>query len=387
MAFMSFPRILAVLLMLFYSLPLLAGGIPVFLMGEDVHAPEQLVLTVNAVQRKGFTGSLMAQNKQDVVEVGVAVFNNGKQPQSVDPATQFSFELNDRYTPADPKTGNLVLFKSFTVHPGTVSRGNLYFFVRTDDQRSQPRLVFDAVSQRLEIVCNPELARLFEKRGGTQLDGEEVERLGRFLIDAERMDEAANLVRAAMERFPSSGLLRMQYAAILKWQGRSDEAGQMLAQIVPDSLTRDDALTFARQAFDLSQFAVCRQVLEPVAAKGQLNDRELVFLARCWYFDREYERAERLLKDLFARGQTDKTITFTLGNIAEKREDLRGAIEWWTRTMNQDSQHYEALFNIGVAYYKLNERDRAVQCWKRVLDLSPDVETRQVVLEALKQVQ
>ncbi|HNV72419.1 MAG TPA: tetratricopeptide repeat protein, partial [Candidatus Ozemobacteraceae bacterium] len=95
----------------------------------------------------------------------------------------------------------------------------------------------------------------------------------------------------------------------------------------------------------------------------------------------------RLLKDLFARGQNDKIITFTLGNIADKRNDLQTAIEWWTRTMSQDSQHYEALFNIGVAYYKLSERERAVQCWKRVLDLNPDLETRQIVLEALKQVE
>ncbi len=379
-------RLFILLLLLLFDSPVFAR-LPVYLMGEDAHAPDKLVVTVQGIDRKGFTGSLVSQKQQDVVEISISFFNQGRQPQTVDPASQISFELNDRYTPVEMKTGNNVLFRSFTVHPGTVSRGNLYFYVRSDDQRSQPSLVFDSQSQRLEIVCNPELARLYEKRTGAQLEVEEAERLGRFLIDAERMEEAAVLVRTAMERFPSSGLLRMQYAAILKWKNRSDEAGEVIAQIVPDSLNREDALVFARQCFELGQFAMCRRVLEPLAQKGQLNDRELLFLARCWYFDKEYDRAEQLLKDLFARGQSDKSITFTLGNIADKRNDLQTAIDWWTRTMTQDAQHYEALFNIGVAYYKLNERDRAVQCWKRVLDLNPDLETRQIVLEALKQVE
>ncbi|HNV72217.1 MAG TPA: DUF4352 domain-containing protein, partial [Candidatus Ozemobacteraceae bacterium] len=242
-----------------------SAGLPIYLMGEDAHGPDKLVLTVQGVQRKGFTGSLVSQKQQDVVEIAVSFFNQGRQAQTVDPATQLAYELNDRYTPVDAKTGTSVLFRSFTVHPGTVSRGNLYFYVRSDDQRSQPRLIFESTSQRLEIVCNAELARLYEKRAGAQLEVEEAERLGRFLIDAERMDEAAVLVRTAMERFPSSGLLRMQYAAILKWKNRPDEAGEIIAQIVPDALGREDALAFARQAYDLGQFAMCRRVLEPFA--------------------------------------------------------------------------------------------------------------------------
>ena len=358
-----------------------------FLLGEDVRVGERLVITVNALTRKAFTGGLTTQAKTDLVELAMTLVNTGNSPITIDPAVQFSFELNDTYHPENEKSGTSPLFRQFTVNPGTNSRGNVYFRARTSDIRTQPRFLFSDDTHRIIIVCNDELARAMEKYRAGSIDSELAERLGRFLLDAERMKDADAFLRAMMQKFPTNPVLMMQYAGVLKGVGRDDEAVALLARISPEGLGREDALDFAKQAYELGQYSVCRRIMEPLAEKGGLNDKELLFLGRCWYFDQDFERAENLLSDLHARGMKDKNISFTLGNINEKRKNWRTAIDWWNKTMALDPQHYEALFNIGVGYYRLDEKDRAIQCWRRVLDLNPDSETRQAVLEALKQVQ
>ena len=125
-------------------------------------------------------------------------------------------------------------------------------------------------------------------------------------------------------------------------------------------------------------------MLEPLASRQLLEDKDQLFLARCWYFDGKLEQARRLLETIERNGFKDKTLYFTLGNIAEKNDDLPTAITWWEKSVECDPQYAEAMFNIGVGYYKLNRRDQAVASWKKTLLMNPDAETRKIAEEAVR---
>ncbi|MFZ2959277.1 MAG: tetratricopeptide repeat protein [Candidatus Ozemobacteraceae bacterium] len=357
------------------------------LIGEDLRVGEGLVVTVNTFSRQSSAGGLSVKEKEDIVETSITLVNTGKRPLTIDPAVDFHLKLDNSYSAGGEK-GKISLDAPFTVHPGTQSRGVLLFRVKSDDTRAAPHILLKRGNDELDILCDDAMAKLLEKSRSATLDLEETLKVGRFFIDTERRSEAEKVLMAATTRFGDDPRLLLQMVAIMRGYGRQEDAQTWISRISPDAnLSREDALALAREAYQLESYDLARKVLEPLANKGSLQDADLLFLGRCWYFDKQFERAEKLLLDLAARGMQDRQLFFTLGNICDKREDPKNAIIWWEKTMSIDPQHYEALFNIGVVAYKQGEKDRAAACWKRVLELNPDAETREIAEGALKQMQ
>lgn len=357
------------------------------LIGEDVPFEEGLVVTVNSIVRQPFSGGLNAQQKFDLFEASVTIVNTGRRPMTIDPQQEFILQIAQPYQ-VQVEKGKACLDKVFTVHPGTNSRGSLFFRVKSDDTRESARLLFRRGGNELKIILDEAMGKLLEKSRSTALDLDDTLKAGQFLVDAGRLSDAEKILKGGYTRFGDDARLLLLLVATARSQGNLDQASQYLSRINPDgSLGREDALTLARQAYDLEQYEIARKVLEPLAEKGILEDKDLLFLGRCWYFDKQHDRADKLLRDLAARGMQQPQLFFTLGNIAEKREEWTAAVDWWQKTMDLDPKHYEALFNIGVGCYKQDQKDRAVACWKRVLELDPDSETRQIVEDTLKQMQ
>ncbi|MBF0499492.1 MAG: tetratricopeptide repeat protein [Candidatus Riflebacteria bacterium] len=364
-----------------------ADAIQVGLINEDLRTSDGLVITVNSFSRSASGGGLSIKAKEDLFEVSVTLMNTGKRPLTIDSVADFCLKLDNTY-PTVIEKGKAALDSSFTLHPGTQSRGNLYFRVKADDAVSTPHVCLKRGSVDIEIICDEAMSKLIEKSRSSALDIDETLRIGRYFLDAGRTAEAEKLLRAANTRFGDDPRLLLQLVAAIRSTGNTTEAQNWVNRIVPDlNLSREDALTLARQAFELESFDLARKVLEPLAAKGALQDPDLLFLGRCWYFDKQFDRAEKLLSDLVARGIQDRQVFFTLGNICDKRNDVKSAISWWEKTMAVDPNHFEALFNIGVASYKQGDKERAIACWKRVLDMNPDSETREITMDALKQIQ
>ncbi|MBI3039444.1 tetratricopeptide repeat protein, partial [bacterium] len=280
------------------------------------------------------------------------------------------------------------LDKPFSIHGGTQSRGSLWFRVNSNDNKSPPELIFRPAQENAKVCCDQTLSNNFEKAKSTSLDIDEALKVSQFLIGSERIDDAEVILKPYLDRYPNYPGLLLQLASIAKSHQDNEKATECLSKISPQSgsLGREEALKLARQAFDVEQYDLCSKVLEPFASQGSLSNQDLLFLARSWYFNKQFERAKKLLVDLDSRGFEDKSLFFTLGNIADKLDDQDSAIHWWEKTLRKDPNYFEALFNIGVAYYKQGDKDRAEDCWRRVLDLQPDSQTREATEEALKSI-
>jgi tetratricopeptide (TPR) repeat protein len=373
------------------TLMVLLGGVSahcehVYLLGEDAHGLNDLVLAANRVERKNFKGGLGVKGKKDAFSIEITLLNHGKIPVQIDPLVDFSLSINETYVPTGD-AGKSALEKPFTVHPGTQSRGTLVFQVLADDTKAIPRLVFRRGGIPVTIVCDPALAANIEPAQNGKLDVEVAVKVAQFFLDVERFDEADKIVGVYIKRFPSHPVLLMQMAAIQRRKGNLRQASEMLNQAADQGgMEKDDSLALARKAFEQGEFEVAQKLLEPLGEKGQLADRELLLLGRCWYFDDQMERAEKLLKDLQERGVQEKLVYFTLGNIADKKNDLPTAVQQWEKTLELDSNHYEAMFNIGVAHFKQDDKEKAIECWRKVLLMSPDIETRKITEETLEKV-
>ncbi|MBP7634928.1 tetratricopeptide repeat protein [Candidatus Ozemobacteraceae bacterium] len=382
----AFHTIVPAALVLLVTCGLLPSGAAaaLFLQGEDVIGPDGIVICVNEIRRTPFTGGLGTGVKQDKVEIQLTFVNTGTRSFSVDPLNDYSLRLGGTYAPS-PMENPDCLARPFDMSPGTQSRGTLCFTVDAADTVA-PRLVMknDHVSE-LAVLCDSDLGRLMEQSASSlpAIDG--TVKLVKFLIEAERLEAARGLIEKAVVAFPGDPRISLLQAMVRRRLGDTEGASDAIARIGDTArLEKDDALELARQAFELTQYGVAQKMLEPYAERGSLGDKELLFLARCWYFDRQYDRADKLLTDLYARGFQDSRLFFTLGNICEKRDDWRGALKWWEKAIEADPKYYEAEFNIGVAWYKLDERTQAIDHWRRVLILDPDPETREAAEDAIR---
>jgi len=355
-----------------------------FLQGEDVIGPEGIVICVNEIRRTPFTGGLGTGAKEDRVEIQLSFVNTGTRVFSIDPLKDCSLRLGGGYSPVVMENTDC-LARPFDMSPGTQSRGTLCFKVDAADS-AVPHLIMknDQIAE-LAVLCDPDLGKLMEQSASSLPPIDGTVKLVKFLIEAERFDAARSLIEKAVAAFPGDPRISLLQAMVRRRLGDTDGATEAISRIGDTArLEKDDALELARQAFELSQYGVAQKMLEPYAESGSLGNKELLFLARCWYFDRQYERAEKLLTDLYARGFQDGTLLFTLGNISEKREDWRGALKWWEKAIELDPKYYEAEFNVGVAWYKLDDREQAIGHWRRVLILNPDSETREAAEDAIK---
>jgi len=361
-----------------------AFGAPVFLQGEDVLGPDGMVISVNEIRRTPFTGGLGGNSKQDRVEIQLTFVNTGRTVFPVDPLQEYSLQIIGSYPAAELDLPGCIA-KPFNVNPGTQSRGTLCFKVDSSDT-GVPRLLFRrGRDPEVTILCDAELGQLLEKSDSVYPEIEGALKLIKFLIEAERLELAQKLVAKGLEKYSADARMALLAAMVKRRLGDSEGATEAVARISENpGLNKDDALELARQAFELSQYSIAQRILEPYAVGGRLSDKDMLFLARCWYFDRQYDRSEKLLTDLNARGFQDRTLFFTLGNLLEKREDWRGALRWWEKAVELDPNYYEAVFNIGVGCFKLDDRPGAIEHWRRVLLLGPDPDTRQAVEDAIR---
>ena len=381
----SFQVILFLAIFLFnFSIPAFCQK--VYLMGEDAVGFNGLVITVNQLDRAGLKGGLGIQGKKDSVELQISFVNTGKFAIQIDPPSDFRLTMDQEYKPGS-EPGKFVLDKPFTLHPGTQSRGTLAFRVETSDNKSVPILILDRRGAPLKVCCDQGLAKIIEKKERGEIDFDQSVKLSQFFIDNFRAGEAEKLVNQNYSKYPGNPVVVLQLAAIKRLLGKTQEATELFMSVAEHSnMGREDAVDLARKAFESGEFEASRKILEPLAEKGLLGDKDLILLGRCWYFDGRWEEAGKLLKDLEERGIAERTLFFTLGNLADKQNSLDQAIKWWEKTLLVDPSHYEAMFNIGVAAYKLDDRMKAKECWRKVLGMNPDFETRKIAEDALEKI-
>ena len=74
-----------------------------------------------------------------------------------------------------------------------------------------------------------------------------------------------------------------------------------------------------------------------------------------------------------------------MGNIYNKSMDYEQAIYYWEKAVEGDPECSEALFNIGVGYYKLGDLNKARNYWYKVLQSNPDSATMSAAEDALRE--
>jgi len=356
-----------------------------YLLREDIRVGG-LVLTVNRTGRAAFAGGMAQQQRQALFEVNISLVNTGREAIRFETQVCTALEMQKRYSPCERRERD-ALDPVFTLHPGTQTHGSVWFLVDADEPATPaPTFCFTQGDASVQVLLDEELTK-WRSKGVAELERDQAVRIARFFIFGNRPNEARDIIDRQLLRTPHDALFLLLRAQVAQTQGNRAEMGHYLDKIADAStLPPSEIRQLAKLAYDLDQSTLCIKVLECVPA-GQLASGDVLLLAKAHYDQRHLDDAERLLIDLENRGERNPEITFTLGNIADKRDDINNAVRWWQKTLEYQPQHGLAQFNIGVILYRQGRSKEARDAWQRVMGMNPDPDVRAATEDALKNVQ
>lgn len=357
------------------------------LIGEDLYDPRGtgVVLTVNEYSKRSFGSGLRSNVKRDEVFINLTLVNTGTKSYEVNPAEDFFLQFDKAYKPET--TENRALLNSFQLFPTMQTRLDLYFIVDSDSTKSIPRFFFKFNGSLLKILCDNDAGKSLQ---GNNLDMSVETSLStaKSLIEASKLEEARKILLAARNKEPENPFVLMLLASVEEKDGEPEMAATYMRAINPERITKtEDAVEVAKMALRLDYSQIAVNLLEGLDERGMLNSQQKLVLAKAYYAQDRFSKAEYVLLPIISTGHADKDSHFIMGNIFNRKGDLNRAITQWEMALDVDPNYAEALYNIGVAYFKQQRVDKAQDYWRKVLSVQPDAETLRAAEEALKATQ
>jgi Tfp pilus assembly protein PilF len=372
---------LFLLITIFYLIPICCFSKNIGLIGEDLFDHSGVVLTVNEYKREAFLGGLRAQGPRDQIHLNVTLVNTGRENHTINPLEDFYIELNSSFKPS-PDANKSATVDAFQLFPTMQTRINLFFIVDAA-QKSVPSLFFKINDNLLKIICDTQTEKAV--KDGSALSLEEAIHVARVLLDAEKFDDAKRILLGALIQDSGDPFVLMMLARVEDAQYEPEAAASYLGRIRPSRIGNSvDAYAYANMAMKLDYPHIAINILQDFFSRGELNNDQKLLLARAYYSEEMFREAEYVLLPLISSGTADKLAHFTMGNVFNLKGDLNRAIHQWEMAIDVDSQYAEAYFNIGVAYFKKQDIERAREYWRKVLVVNPDSYTLRAAEDALK---
>jgi tetratricopeptide (TPR) repeat protein len=202
-----------------------------------------------------------------------------------------------------------------------------------------------------------------------------------LLEKAGQREEALTQVRSARAAEPANTRLVSMEAKLLLQLGREEEALQVYARTL-DAFPQDQRLRlqYARLLTRTNLKAAQEQF--GILAEQSPGDSTVVFsLALIEYENNELESSATHFEQLLALGERQSDAHYYLGRIAQRKNDLDGALREFEQVKSGDS--YMMALKQRLAIY-LNQRDidGARRVLKEARESNPDDSIRLTILEA-----
>ena len=361
------------------------GSGPVFFIGEDIIHPKGMVVSVNEITRKPYTEGLGNSLPKEDLTLNLTLLNNGYNDLSVNLLEDFSLDLGvHQYKPMANEFSR-VKVDNITVGAGTQSRVDLKFRISAEEKEA-PELIFNFDGSNVRIVCDERLGKIVSEGSVSFASKEEVAKAAKILVEAGRLTAAKGLCESVLIRNPNDCQFLLLMAKIYSKVEEDEQTAFYLRKIDVTKMSgADEAEEAATMANSIGYSEVAVSILSAFDNAGLLNDDQKCLLARSYYYEDQLQNATNILNRLFASGYNKPKAYFTMGNILNKAHDYEQAVYYWEKAVDRDPEYSEALFNIGVGYYKLGNVSKAREYWNRVVSSNPDSSTMSAAQEALNE--
>jgi tetratricopeptide (TPR) repeat protein len=101
----------------------------------------------------------------------------------------------------------------------------------------------------------------------------------------------------------------------------------------------------------------------------------------------DYRDAEGRLRRILEIEPANLEARLELGRVLFQAGDIAGALDQTKGVLEHQPTHPDALYNLGAIYANIGNRERAGDCWTRLLAVRPDSESARLAKQSLARLQ
>ena len=188
----------------------------------------------------------------------------------------------------------------------------------------------------------------------------------------------------ALEQEPQNARLQMEYAARLAELGEKEKSLDILKNLLKNlSLTADPAgadiqADIGGLLIKIGEFEMASTLLLDVVAKGQGNSLVWTQIGLGYFNKGNLEKARESLEKAVSLDPRNAialsgmgTYHLSLFRRQKQKVDLEKAITYYTQAKSASPELVSAINGLGAAFRYAGDPERAIACWKQVLDMDP----------------
>ncbi|NLM17050.1 MAG: tetratricopeptide repeat protein [Candidatus Riflebacteria bacterium] len=338
--------------------------------GYDSPLERNFVLRVYKPSIESKTSMLMGVKEPiSKVTVHYQFTNTAFLPKLMEPLDNFTLYglSNTPYKPM-PDAERAFYGRNYNLKPGMLFEDNVVFEVKTSDL---PLKKIAYTYGRDEVVFY--FSEDTETSYGRTSNSKDalIANIKSNVVDAD-FGEASNLFNTQGLSFNSQNFYNLLYAYIEISRNQTPGIGDERFLDSVNYRDFDSAAEMDLYTLTLMKLSKDYDALLALSAPDlsfSLDERLEKRLGQLYYLNGNLERSAEILR--VYENSSDPTVSFYLGNIADKKDKPEEAITQWKKTVELDPFFSEAYFNIAVLLFRQGETDGAADYFMRTLNSNP----------------
>jgi GWxTD domain-containing protein len=158
----------------------------------------------------------------------------------------------------------------------------------------------------------------------------------------------------------------------------------VVSKIMPVSAAEEYDYEMGLQLLNLKRDKDALVLLEKAYAKNPTQAKYALGISQCLFIEGQYQRVKDVLAPWTGEKATDLVLYFH-GKAAHSLNQLDEAIADYTNYLSRFGMNLEILNLLGTAHYQKGNAAEALRAWKRSLEINPDQENIQKLVQSLEE--
>lgn len=196
--------------------------------------------------------------------------------------------------------------------------------------------------------------------------------------------QVLSCLEKALKQEPQNARLQLEYAARLAELGEKEKSLDILKNLLKNRLLTADPAGANIQAdiggllIKIGEFEMANTLLLDLVANGQGNCMVWTQIGLGYLNKGNLEKARESLEKAVSLDPHNAialssmgTFRLSLFRLQKQKDDLEKAITYYTQAKKASPELVSAINGLGVAFRYAGDHERALACWKQVLDIDP----------------